>query len=146
MLFTIITASGTFYHVTQNDRHPGTQLPFNWYKKMLVVLGSGLGTSSLLKTPDTTHYNIMSRHLWDSWSLTFWRLLEGCHQPKEFPPFHTITPQEEPDAGRYRLAQGKVLWTVSFVSAVTIYLVLTSCVHQWCQYRKWQDTHGRWRL
>ncbi|EGN94415.1 NDE2, mitochondrial external NADH dehydrogenase [Serpula lacrymans var. lacrymans S7.3] len=56
-LVTIIAATGTFYYVTQKDRHPGTQLPFDPEKKTLVILGSGWAATSLLKGLDTTHYN-----------------------------------------------------------------------------------------
>jgi NADH:ubiquinone reductase (non-electrogenic) len=61
-LFTIVTASGTFYYITQKDRHPGPQLPFDPEKKTVVVLGSGWGASSLIKGLDTTDYNVVSTH------------------------------------------------------------------------------------
>ncbi|KAF7968064.1 hypothetical protein HWV62_32093, partial [Athelia sp. TMB] len=57
-LVTIVTAAGTFYYVTQKDRHPGAQLPFDAEKKTIVVLGSGWGATSLLKSIDTTEYNV----------------------------------------------------------------------------------------
>ncbi|KAH7926603.1 NDE2, mitochondrial external NADH dehydrogenase [Leucogyrophana mollusca] len=56
-LVTIVAATGTFYYVTQKDRHPGPQLPFDPEKKTLVILGSGWGATSLLKGLDTTDYN-----------------------------------------------------------------------------------------
>jgi hypothetical protein len=59
-LATIITAAGTFYYITQKDRHPGAQLPFDPEKKTIVVLGSGWGATSLLKTLDTADYNVVS--------------------------------------------------------------------------------------
>jgi len=59
-LVTIITGAGTFYYFTQRDRHPGAQLPFDPDKKTIVVLGSGWGATSLLKTLDTTDYNVVS--------------------------------------------------------------------------------------
>ena len=59
-LVTLITSAGTFYYVTQKDRHPGAQLPFDPEKKTIVVLGSGWGATSLLKTLDTTDYNVVS--------------------------------------------------------------------------------------
>ncbi|KAH9476014.1 External alternative NADH-ubiquinone oxidoreductase, mitochondrial [Psilocybe cubensis] len=58
-LITLFAGAGGFYYVTQLDRNPGTQLPFDPEKKTLVVLGSGWGTTSLLKTLDTTDYNVV---------------------------------------------------------------------------------------
>ncbi|PPQ90158.1 hypothetical protein CVT25_012469 [Psilocybe cyanescens] len=58
-LITMFAGAGAFYYVTQLDRNPGTQLPFDPEKKTLVVLGSGWGTTSLLKTLDTTDYNVV---------------------------------------------------------------------------------------
>lgn len=49
------------YFVSQRDRHPGAQLPFDPEKKTVIVLGSGWGASSLLKTLDTTDYNVVRR-------------------------------------------------------------------------------------
>lgn len=59
-LVTLIAGSGAFYYVTQKDRHPGAQLPFDPEKKTIVVLGSGWGATSLLKTLDTADYNVVS--------------------------------------------------------------------------------------
>lgn len=59
-LLTIVTGAGAFYYVTQKDRHPGAQLPFDPEKKTIVVLGSGWGATSLLKTLDTDDYNVVS--------------------------------------------------------------------------------------
>jgi hypothetical protein len=59
-LVTILTAGGVFYYITQQDRHPGAQFPFDPEKKTLVVLGSGWGATNLLKTLDTTDYNVVS--------------------------------------------------------------------------------------
>ncbi|KAH6904262.1 NADH dehydrogenase [Coprinopsis sp. MPI-PUGE-AT-0042] len=58
-LITIFGGAGLLYFVSQRDRHPGAQLPFDPEKKTLVVLGSGWGASSLLKTLDTTDYNVV---------------------------------------------------------------------------------------
>lgn len=58
-LITIFGGGALFYFVSQRDRHPGAQLPFDPEKKTLVVLGSGWGASSLLKTLDTTDYNVV---------------------------------------------------------------------------------------
>jgi NADH:ubiquinone reductase (non-electrogenic) len=67
-LITLVTGAGTFYYFTQKDRHPGTQLPFDPERKTIVVLGSGWGATSLLKTLDTTDYNVVSTLL--SYELT----------------------------------------------------------------------------
>jgi NADH:ubiquinone reductase (non-electrogenic) len=53
-------SAGVFYYVTQKERHPGPQMPFDPEKKTLVVLGSGWGATSLLKTLDTIDYNVVS--------------------------------------------------------------------------------------
>ncbi|KAI0051596.1 NADH dehydrogenase [Auriscalpium vulgare] len=58
-LVTIVTTGGVFYYVTQKDRHPGPQLPFDPTKKNVVVLGSGWGATSFLKSVDTSDYNII---------------------------------------------------------------------------------------
>lgn len=59
-LVTVVGTTGVFYYYTQKDKHPGAQLPFDETKKTLVVLGSGWGASSLLKTIDTEDYNVVS--------------------------------------------------------------------------------------
>ena len=64
-LVTLIAGSGTFYYVTQKDRHPGAQLPFDPEKKTIVVLGSGWGATSLLKTLDTADYNVVRKRSMD---------------------------------------------------------------------------------
>ncbi|KAJ3505381.1 hypothetical protein NMY22_g17607 [Coprinellus aureogranulatus] len=58
-LLTIFGGGAAFYYFTQIDRNPGEQLPFDPEKKTLVVLGSGWGATSLLKTMDTTDYNVV---------------------------------------------------------------------------------------
>ncbi|GLB41066.1 putative nadh dehydrogenase [Lyophyllum shimeji] len=58
-LITLVAAGGTFYYITQVERHPGPQLPFDESKKTLVILGSGWGATSLLKAIDTTDYNVL---------------------------------------------------------------------------------------
>ncbi|KAF8066785.1 pyridine nucleotide-disulfide oxidoreductase-domain-containing protein [Lyophyllum atratum] len=58
-LITILAGAGTFYYITQRDRSPGAQLPFDESKKTLVILGSGWGATSLLKAIDTTEYNVV---------------------------------------------------------------------------------------
>ncbi|KAI0055965.1 NADH dehydrogenase [Artomyces pyxidatus] len=58
-LVTVVTTTGVFYYVTQKDRHPGSQLPFDPTKKNIVVLGSGWGSTSFLKNVDTSDYNII---------------------------------------------------------------------------------------
>jgi hypothetical protein len=58
-LITIISSAGAFYYITQKDRHPGPQLPFDSEKKTVVILGSGWAASSLLKQLDTEDYNVV---------------------------------------------------------------------------------------
>ncbi|KAG6888259.1 hypothetical protein C0992_009148 [Termitomyces sp. T32_za158] len=58
-LITLLGGAGTFYYITQRERSPGTQLPFDETKKTVVILGSGWGATSLLKTLDTTEYNVV---------------------------------------------------------------------------------------
>ena len=58
-LITLLGTTGAFYYITQRERHPGAQMPFDPDKKTLVVLGSGWGATSLLKTLDTTDYNVV---------------------------------------------------------------------------------------
>ncbi|KAK0444229.1 pyridine nucleotide-disulfide oxidoreductase-domain-containing protein [Desarmillaria tabescens] len=55
----LVVGSGSFYYVTQKDRNPGAQLPFDPEKKTIVVLGSGWGATSMLKTIDTADYNVV---------------------------------------------------------------------------------------
>ncbi|SJL09239.1 related to NDE1-mitochondrial cytosolically directed NADH dehydrogenase [Armillaria ostoyae] len=55
----LVVGSGSFYYITQKDRNPGVQLPFDPEKKTIVVLGSGWGATSLLKTVDTADYNVV---------------------------------------------------------------------------------------
>ncbi|KAJ7575305.1 hypothetical protein C8J56DRAFT_1032557 [Mycena floridula] len=57
MLLTLLVGGGWFIWTTQQGKHPGKQLPFEEGKKTSVVLGSGWGTTSLLKTLDTEDYN-----------------------------------------------------------------------------------------
>lgn len=59
-LATLVTSAAVLTYVTQKDKHPGQQLPFDPEKKTLVVLGSGWGATSLLKTMDTDDYNVVS--------------------------------------------------------------------------------------
>ncbi|KAF8664134.1 hypothetical protein AX16_000824 [Volvariella volvacea WC 439] len=59
---TIITTLGgaaTFYYISQKDRTPGAQLPLDPEKKTIVILGSGWGATSLLKTIDNSDYNVI---------------------------------------------------------------------------------------
>ena len=65
-LVTLVGSAGAFYYFTQKGRHPGTQLPYDPSKKTVVVLGSGWGATSFLKTIDTTEYNVVrsfTRHM-----------------------------------------------------------------------------------
>ncbi|KAA1477791.1 FAD/NAD-P-binding domain-containing protein [Dentipellis sp. KUC8613] len=58
-LVTILASGGAFWYVTQRERHPGTQLPFDSSKKTVVVLGSGWGSTSFIKNLDTSEYNVI---------------------------------------------------------------------------------------
>ncbi|KAG6828439.1 hypothetical protein H0H92_007966 [Tricholoma furcatifolium] len=58
-LITLLGGAGAFYYITQRERSPGSQLPFDDSKKTVVILGSGWGATSLLKTIDTTEYNVV---------------------------------------------------------------------------------------
>ncbi|KAF8880564.1 hypothetical protein BD779DRAFT_1548969 [Infundibulicybe gibba] len=58
-LITLVGGAGAFYYITQRERHPGAQLPFDPEKKTVVVLGSGWGATSLLKTLDTSDFNVV---------------------------------------------------------------------------------------
>ena len=58
-LIAIVAGTGGFYYITQREKHPGPQLPFDPEKKTVVVLGSGWGATSLLSTIDTTDYNVV---------------------------------------------------------------------------------------
>ncbi|KAJ8082410.1 NADH:ubiquinone oxidoreductase [Marasmius tenuissimus] len=55
----LLGSTGLFIYVTQRERHPGAQLPQSPDKKTIVVLGSGWGATSLLKTIDTEEYNVI---------------------------------------------------------------------------------------
>lgn len=58
-LVSIVVSGGTFYYITQKDRAPGAQLPYDPSKKNIVVVGSGWGATSFLKSIDNTEYNIV---------------------------------------------------------------------------------------
>ncbi|KAB5592719.1 External NADH dehydrogenase [Ceratobasidium theobromae] len=58
-LVSILTATGIFIYVTQKDRYPGEQKPFDSEKKTIVILGSGWGATSMLKSLDTEDYNVV---------------------------------------------------------------------------------------
>lgn len=47
-------------YITQKDKNPGEQLPFDENKKTVVVLGSGWGATSFLRSLDTEDYNVVS--------------------------------------------------------------------------------------
>lgn len=58
-LVTLLGTSGLFVYTSYKDRTPGPQEPFNPDKKTIVVLGSGWGATSLLKSIDNEDYNIV---------------------------------------------------------------------------------------
>ncbi|ORX41122.1 hypothetical protein BD324DRAFT_613295 [Kockovaella imperatae] len=59
VLVVILVGGGAFYYVTQQDVHPGDQLPSDPSKPTLVVLGSGWGATSFLKNLDTEEFNVV---------------------------------------------------------------------------------------
>lgn len=77
---------------TQKDRHPGPQLPFDPEKKTIVVLGSGWGAMSLLKTLDTTHYNVVCVNLLSWVSHGLYSCLQVVISPKNFFLFTPLLP------------------------------------------------------
>lgn len=58
-LVTLLSTGGLFYYVSYKDRTPGPQEPFDPEKKTIVVLGSGWGATSLLKSLDNEDYNVV---------------------------------------------------------------------------------------
>ncbi|EPQ51528.1 FAD/NAD P-binding domain-containing protein [Gloeophyllum trabeum ATCC 11539] len=58
-LVTVVASGGAFYYYAKREQHPGEQLDFDPEKKTLVILGSGWGATSLLKTLDTEDYNVI---------------------------------------------------------------------------------------
>ncbi|KAI0319999.1 FAD/NAD-P-binding domain-containing protein [Amylostereum chailletii] len=58
-LVTLVTSGGVFYYVTQKNRHPGVQLPYDPKKKTVVVLGSGWGATSFIKEVSNSEYNVI---------------------------------------------------------------------------------------
>ncbi|KAL0564592.1 NADH:ubiquinone oxidoreductase [Marasmius crinis-equi] len=58
-LIALLSGTAAFIYVTQRERNPGPQLPHDPSKKTIVILGSGWGATSLLKTLDTTEYNVV---------------------------------------------------------------------------------------
>ncbi|EED79884.1 predicted protein [Postia placenta Mad-698-R] len=59
--FTLVTVGtlGVLFYLAKKEKTPGAQLPHDPEKKTLVVLGSGWGATSLLKSLDTTDYNVI---------------------------------------------------------------------------------------
>ena len=90
-LIVIVAGAGGFYYITQREKHPGPQLPFDPEKKTVVVLGSGWGATSLLSTIDTTDYNVvrsLRAFLHHLRSLTHFL---GRYQPQKLLPIHALT-------------------------------------------------------
>ncbi|KAK8850435.1 hypothetical protein IAR55_004353 [Kwoniella newhampshirensis] len=58
-LVLILTATGAFLYVTQAQSHPPEQLDADPTKPTLVVLGSGWGATSFLKSLDTDEFNVV---------------------------------------------------------------------------------------
>lgn len=57
--FVTIAGVGTFAVLVYQSRHPPEQIPQDPSKKTIVVLGSGWGATSLLKSIDTEEYNVV---------------------------------------------------------------------------------------
>ena len=91
-LITIVTAAGTFYYVSYKNRTPGAQQPFDPEKKTIVVLGSGWGATSLLKTLDNEDYNVVCNHflsfccLWPQG--IYYCITPGRYQSSKLFPIH----------------------------------------------------------
>ena len=62
-IVSVLSTGGLFYYVTQKERNPGPQLPFDPSKKTVVVLGSGWASASFLKNLDTANYNVVRLYL-----------------------------------------------------------------------------------
>ncbi|WVR08497.1 hypothetical protein IAU60_005552 [Kwoniella sp. DSM 27419] len=58
-LVLVLTATGAFIYVTQAQASPPEQLPNDPKKPTLVVLGSGWGATSFLKSLDTEEFNVV---------------------------------------------------------------------------------------
>ncbi|KZT21957.1 NADH dehydrogenase [Neolentinus lepideus HHB14362 ss-1] len=58
-LVTVVASGGAFWYFTAIEQNPGVQQDFDPEKKTLVILGSGWGATSLLKTLDTEDYNVI---------------------------------------------------------------------------------------
>ncbi|EJD07927.1 FAD/NAD-binding domain-containing protein [Fomitiporia mediterranea MF3/22] len=56
---TLVTTTGIFVYLARKDKHPGEQLPFDESKKTVVVLGSGWGATSFIRSLDTEDYNVI---------------------------------------------------------------------------------------
>lgn len=57
--FAAIAGLGTYAYYVYQSRHPPNQIPQDPSKKTIVVLGSGWGSTALLKSIDTEEYNIV---------------------------------------------------------------------------------------
>ncbi|WWD08360.1 hypothetical protein V865_006472 [Kwoniella europaea PYCC6329] len=58
-LVVVLTTTGAFLYVTQTQKSPPDQLPADKEKPTLVVLGSGWGATSFLKSLDTEEFNVV---------------------------------------------------------------------------------------
>ena len=90
-LIAIVAGAGGFYYITQREKHPGPQLPFDPEKKTVVVLGSGWGATSLLSTIDTTDYNVVCDFL-SPFSIIYSYILIplGRYQSQKFLSIHAF--------------------------------------------------------
>ncbi|TFK47303.1 NDE2, mitochondrial external NADH dehydrogenase [Heliocybe sulcata] len=58
-IVTVLASGGAFWYFSAIERNPGVQQEFDPEKKTLVILGSGWGATSLLKTLDTEDFNVI---------------------------------------------------------------------------------------
>lgn len=90
-LITTIGGVGALYYITQREKNPGPQLPFDPDKKTLVILGSGWGATSLLKNLDTADFNVVRHCLHHQVALSddFWQVVVS---PRNFFLFTPLLP------------------------------------------------------
>jgi hypothetical protein len=87
-LVVFVGGAGAFYYVALKDRTPGPQDPFDPAKKNLVVLGTGWGATSLLKSIDTNDYNVVSSLVVCARGVVLSGGRADCRQPEQLLPLH----------------------------------------------------------
>lgn len=88
-LVTLLSTGGLFYYISYKDRTPGPQEPFDPSKKTIVVLGSGWGATSLLKSLNNEDYNVV--RILHPCLFTGYNYSQGCDKSEELFPFHPST-------------------------------------------------------